>query len=169
LFTATSFGGGNWRRYLTTVFNRSYVHCVGEQVNLPLEYLFNLSDFLLDFACEFFVLAFGLQAGVVRDLSGFLFNVALQFMKLAFDLIFRARFHLVSPLFFRKQSCYPRQREYPHPPPPSKNTTRRTINKVVISHLFAIPVQCRFGTKADCVAKASNATSIAPAISSLSV
>ena len=35
---------------------------------------------------------------------------------------------------------YPRQREYPHPPPPSRNNTRRTINSVVISHLFSI--QC---------------------------
>jgi hypothetical protein len=39
--------------------------------------------------------------------------------------------------------CYPRQREYPHPPPPSKNNTRRIINMVVIFHLFS--VQCRAG------------------------
>jgi hypothetical protein len=56
----------------------------------------------LDFACEFFVLAFAFQVGVVRDLSGFLFNVAFQFMKIAFDLILRARFHLVTPLLFRE-------------------------------------------------------------------
>jgi len=30
---------------------------------------------------------------------------------------------------------YLRQRAYPQPPPPSKNTTRRTINKVSMSHL----------------------------------
>jgi hypothetical protein len=35
---------------------------------------------------------------------------------------------------------YARQREYPHPPPPSKNNTRRTINTVVISHFSFI--QC---------------------------
>jgi hypothetical protein len=58
----------------------------------------------LDFAAEFFVLAFGFQVGVVRSLSGCLFDAAFQFMKLAFDLIFRARFHLVSPLFFRELS-----------------------------------------------------------------
>jgi len=39
--------------------------------------------------------------------------------------------------------CYPRQREYPHPPPPSKNKTRRIINMVVISHLSSL--QCRAG------------------------
>lgn len=44
---------------------------------------------------------------------------------------------------------YPRQREYPHPPPPSTINTRRTINRVVISHLFSIAVQCRLGTKAE--------------------
>ena len=46
---------------------------------------------------------------------------------------------------------YPRQREYPHPPPPSRNNTRRTINMVVISHLLSGPEQCRLGTKAECV------------------
>jgi hypothetical protein len=71
---------------------------------LLLEYFFNLADFLLDLAGEFFVLAFGRQIGVVRDLSGFLDNLAFQFMKLAFDLIRRARFHLVSPLLFRELS-----------------------------------------------------------------
>jgi hypothetical protein len=65
---------------------------------LLLKYFFNLADFLLDFAGELFVLALGFQVGVVRDLSGCLFDVAFQFMNLAFDLIFRARFHLVSPL-----------------------------------------------------------------------
>jgi hypothetical protein len=29
-------------------------------------------------------------------------------------------------------SAYPRQREYPQPPPPSKNSTKRTINTVSI-------------------------------------
>jgi hypothetical protein len=56
----------------------------------------------LDFASEFFALAFGLQVGVVRDLSGLLLNIAFQFMKLAFDLILRARFYWVSPLLFRE-------------------------------------------------------------------
>src|ERR1700689_715178 len=46
--------------------------------------------------------------------------------------------------------CYPRQREYPHPPPPSKNNTRRIINMVVISHLFSLSVPCRLRTKAEC-------------------
>jgi hypothetical protein len=54
----------------------------------------------LHFAGDVFVLAFGRQCGVVRDLSGFLFDVAFHFMKLALDLIFRARFHLCSPLSF---------------------------------------------------------------------
>jgi len=49
-----------------------------EPVHLLLEYLFNLADFLLDFAGEFFVLAFGFQVGVVRDLSGCFFDVAFQ-------------------------------------------------------------------------------------------
>ena len=31
--------------------------------------------------------------------------------------------------------CYPRQREYPQPPPPSKNNTKRTINRVSMFHL----------------------------------
>jgi hypothetical protein len=73
-----------------------------EPVHLLLEYLFNLADYLLDFASEFFGLAFGFQVGVVRDLSGFLFNVAFQFMTLAFDLILSAWFHLVSPLLFSR-------------------------------------------------------------------
>jgi hypothetical protein len=63
------------------------VPCAENRSILLLEYFFNLADFLLNFAGEFFVLAFGLQVGVVRDLSGFFFNVAFQFMKLAFDLI----------------------------------------------------------------------------------
>jgi hypothetical protein len=54
-----------------------------------------LADFLLNFAGDFLAAAFGFQVGVVRDLSGRLFDVALQFMKLAFDLIFRARVHLL--------------------------------------------------------------------------
>jgi hypothetical protein len=72
-----------------------------EPLYLLLEYLFDLADFPLDFAGEFFDLAFGFQVGVIRDLSGFLFNVAFQLMKLAFDLILRARFHSVSPLLSR--------------------------------------------------------------------
>ena len=77
--------------------------------HLLLDHLLNLADLLLDFSGEFFVSAFGFQVGVARDLSGCLFDVAFQFMKLAFDLIFRARFHLVSTLFFRElstKSCF---------------------------------------------------------------
>jgi len=45
---------------------------------------------------------------------------------------------------------YPRQREYPHPPPPSKNNTRRIINIVDIFYLFPIRgVQIR--GQAECV------------------
>src|ERR1017187_535135 len=98
LFTAALL----WRRWLVAVTEQSDPRLQAELcalrrelVHLLFEYLFNLADFLLDFAGEFFVLAFGFQVGVVRDLSGFLFNVAFQFMKLAFDLILRARFHLV--------------------------------------------------------------------------
>jgi hypothetical protein len=37
---------------------------------------------------------------------------------------------------------YRRQREYPQPPPPSKNTTRRTINIVsIVSPLFGLSVR----------------------------
>src|SRR6185369_15804798 len=37
--------------------------------------------------------------------------------------------------------CYRRQREYPQPPPPIKNTTRITINKVsIISPLFGLSI-----------------------------
>src|ERR1017187_26794 len=68
--------------------------------NLLLEHLFNLADFLLDLAGELFVLAFGLQLGVVRDLSRFLFGFAFHFMDVSFDLILCARFHIYSPLFF---------------------------------------------------------------------
>jgi hypothetical protein len=140
-----------------------------EPLYLLLEYLFNLADFLLDFAGEVFVLAFGRQVGVVRDLSGFLFNAAFQFTKLSFDLILRARFHLVSPLLFLGLSTkassgivssirvagrgpghiasgrYARQREYPHPPPPSRNNTRSTINRVDISHLVSIQCNADWG------------------------
>jgi hypothetical protein len=80
---------------LTSFSKWSYVHCAANRFILLLEYLFNLADFLLDFAGEFFVLAFGFQVGVVRDLSGGLFDAAFQFMKLALDLIFLTRFHLV--------------------------------------------------------------------------
>jgi hypothetical protein len=59
------------------------------------EHLFNLADFLLDFASDFFVLAFGHQVWIVRDLSRFLFRFALHFMNAAFDLVRRAQFHLV--------------------------------------------------------------------------
>jgi hypothetical protein len=45
---------------------------------------------------------------------------------------------------------YPRQREYPHPPPPSRNRTRRTINMVDISHLILHSMHCSLGTNAEC-------------------
>jgi len=63
-------------------------------VRLLLENRFNLADFLLDFAGQFFVLTFGCQRGIVRQLSRALFGVAFHFMKRALDLIFRTRFHL---------------------------------------------------------------------------
>jgi hypothetical protein len=78
---------------LTSISKWSYARCAANRFLLLLEYLFNLADLLLDFAGEFFVLAFGFQVGVVRDLSGGLFDAAFQFMKLALDLIFVARFH----------------------------------------------------------------------------
>jgi hypothetical protein len=34
-----------------------------------------------------------------------------------------------------KVKGYPRQREYPQPPPPSKNTNNRTINRVDMLYL----------------------------------
>ncbi len=37
------------------------------------------------------------------------------------------------------RSRYPRQREYPQPPPPSKNSTTITINRVsIVSPLFGL-------------------------------
>jgi hypothetical protein len=33
-------------------------------------------------------------------------------------------------------AAYLRQREYPHPPPPSKNSTNRTTKIVIMSYLF---------------------------------
>ena len=36
---------------------------------------------------------------------------------------------------------YRRQREYPQPPPPSKSTTKRTINRVsIVSPLFKLSI-----------------------------
>jgi hypothetical protein len=67
-------------------------------VHLLLEHLFNLSHFLLDFADELFLSAFGGQIGVVDDLSRFLFNGTLRLMQIAFDFVLRALIHLVSPL-----------------------------------------------------------------------
>src|SRR5579863_4429431 len=70
-------------------------------IRLLLQDRFNLADFLLDFAREFLVLAFGCQVGIVRELSSLLLRLALQFMELALGLILRARFHVSSPVF-----CY---------------------------------------------------------------
>jgi len=58
--------------------------------SLFLQYLFNLTDFLLDFACEFFILAFGRQIGVVGDLAHLLFDRALKFMQISADFILNA-------------------------------------------------------------------------------
>ena len=55
--------------------------------SLFLQYLFNLTDFLLDFACEFFILAFGRQIGVVGDLAHLLFDRTLKFMQISADFI----------------------------------------------------------------------------------
>jgi hypothetical protein len=42
-----------------------------------------------------------------------------------------------------RAGSYARQREYPQPPPPSRNNTKRTINKVVMSHhLPPLPFSC---------------------------
>src|ERR1035441_9835771 len=79
LFTATSFGSDSWQRRsrLTSVLQSSQATSLRrEPVHLLLDYPFNLADFLLDLAGEFFALAFGFQIGVVCDLSGFLFDVA---------------------------------------------------------------------------------------------
>src|ERR1700733_5686740 len=51
------------------ILKRSYVHCAERPFHLLLEYLFNLAYFLLDFAGEFFFLAFGFNGGIARDLS----------------------------------------------------------------------------------------------------
>jgi hypothetical protein len=64
---------------------------------LLLKHLFDLADFLLDLAGEVFVLAFGRQVGIVRELPSFLLDFTLQLMKVAFDLVVRARFHRFSP------------------------------------------------------------------------
>lgn len=60
---------------------RNLVKC--RPIQLLLEQLFNLSDFLLDLAADFFGLAFGLQIGVARDLSRLLFDLTFQLMKLS--------------------------------------------------------------------------------------
>src|SRR5258708_28569681 len=65
-------------------------------VHLLLKHLFDLADFLLDLAGEVFVLAFGRQVGVARQLSRFLFDFAFHLMKLASNLILCARFHAFS-------------------------------------------------------------------------
>jgi hypothetical protein len=64
---------------------------------LALQYLFNLSGFLLDLAGEFFILAFGSQVGVVGNLANLLFHRALKFKQIAFHSVLRALFHLLSP------------------------------------------------------------------------
>jgi hypothetical protein len=49
----------------------------------------------------------------------------------------------------RYSGCYPRQREYPQPPPPSKNNTIRTITMVDIFYISFFHMQCRLLAKAD--------------------
>src|ERR1039457_568982 len=44
---------------------------------------------------------------------------------------------------------YRRKREYPHPPPPSTNKTRRTTNRVIISHLSSIQCSADWRPKLD--------------------
>jgi hypothetical protein len=65
--------------------------------HLVLEHFFDRSDFFLNLAGKLFVLACFLQPGIVGDLARFLFDLPFHFMKLAFDLVFRTRFHLLSP------------------------------------------------------------------------
>ena len=73
-------------------------------IPLLLEHLFNLADFLLDFARQLLVLACSRQFRVVRNLPRLLFSFAFHFMKAAFDLIRRARFHHVLSSFLSKLS-----------------------------------------------------------------
>jgi hypothetical protein len=73
-------------------------------IRLFLQHLFDLADFLLNFACKFLVSAFSRQFRVVGDLSRLLFSFAFHFMKAAFDLISGARFHHVLSFFLSKLS-----------------------------------------------------------------
>src|ERR1017187_9437888 len=66
---------------------------------------------------------------------------------------------------------YLRKREYPHPPPPSRNNTRRTINRVDISYLLSIQCSEDWGqrlkvceTKKDPEAPASCYVQVLPSI-----
>ena len=64
------------------------------EAQLLLDHLLDLPDFLLYLAGEFFILTFGGQVAVTRDLARLLFDLALDFKKRPLDLISRARFHL---------------------------------------------------------------------------
>jgi hypothetical protein len=55
--------------------------------------LLYFADLLLDFAANFFVLAFGFQVRIIDSMANFLFDRALHFVALALDLIFGAFFH----------------------------------------------------------------------------
>jgi hypothetical protein len=57
---------------------------------LLIEYLFDFPDFVLDFAAQALLLAFGLEVWVVRELAHLLFGVTLYLMNLALKLIFFA-------------------------------------------------------------------------------
>jgi hypothetical protein len=85
-------------------FCRQYVGLAGFSL---FQYFFDLTDFLLDLASEFFVLAFGLKVRVVRNLPRFFFNVTFHFVQLAFDLVCRARFHTSSCSLFKLASLRP--------------------------------------------------------------
>src|ERR1035441_4286629 len=55
--------------------------------------LFNVSDFLLNFAADFFALSFGFEVRIVSSVSQFLFDCAFDFVRRAFNLVFGTVFH----------------------------------------------------------------------------
>lgn len=61
---------------------------------LFLENLLDLTDLLLNFAGDLFVLAFGFGVGIVGDLADLLFDRPLHLVDGSFQLVFCARFHL---------------------------------------------------------------------------
>src|SRR5271157_1179409 len=107
-FTLPSVCNGSTPRFLTRSGHAIRAHrnsrarpCTAlRSVYLLLKHLFNLADFLLDFAGELFASAFCNQFGVIGGLTRCLFDLALHFTDVAFDLILRARFHVSSPRRF---------------------------------------------------------------------